>query len=239
MAADTAWIGIDIGTRGVRTAAHGADGRLLAEASIDRPPRLPGPGRMTHDPERDWWGSSVDALRAMAPTLEGLDVAGVGLAGLFPAVALVGADGIATTEGILHGDSRATADVEQVEAAIGVRLSGDEVSPRLAWLRDHEPAAIQGADVALGPAGYVGRRLTGVDSIDPHSAVRWGFQLVDGDDWRREDLEALGLPTRLLPPIRRPGEVIGTVSAEAARSTGLRWLRRMRCWPSWAAAARR
>ena len=149
---------------------------------------------MTHDPERDWWGSSVDALRAMAPALEGLAVAGVGLAGLFPAVALVGADGIATTEGILHGDSRATGEADGGAGRghdRGPTLRGrGQPASRLA--SGPQSAAIRGAAVALGPAGYVGRRLTGINSIDPHSAVRWGFRLADGDDWRREDLEALG-----------------------------------------------
>ena len=171
------WIGLDIGTRGVRAAAYSRDGTAVAEASIDRPPRVTDAGRMTHDPETDWWGGSVAALSTISDAVGGWQVEGIGLAGLFPAVALVGTDGIATSEGILHGDRRALHEIGTVAATLDVRLSGDEVSPRLVWLRDHEPAAMQAARVALGPAGYVGGRLTGVDSIDPHSAVRWGFGL--------------------------------------------------------------
>lgn len=217
------WIGLDIGTRGVRAAAYSRDGRAVAEASIDRPPRVTDAGRMTHDPETDWWGGSVAALSTISDAVGGWQVEGIGLAGLFPAVALVGTDGIATSEGILHGDRRALHEIGTVAATLDVRLSGDEVSPRLVWLRDHEPAAMQAARVALGPAGYVGRRLTGVDSIDPHSAVRWGFGLNDlRSDWRREDLAGLRLPPGLLPPIHRPSEVIGAVTPWAAEQTGLR-----------------
>ncbi len=217
-----AWIGIDIGTRGVRAAAYGNDGRLLIESSVERPPRLNEAGRMTHDPESDWWGGSIAALASLLPALGGVTVAGVGLSGLFPAATLVGPEGIAVSDGILYGDSRAAAEASTVTDTIGVRLSGDEVSPNIVWLRDHEPATMRIATVALGPAGYVGRRLTGADSIDPHSAVRWGFRLTDEhDEWRRDDLVALGLPAHLLPPIRRPSQVIGSTSAEAARLTGL------------------
>ena len=132
----TVWIGLDLGTRGVRAAAYGTDGRLVAEASVDRPPDLSATGRMTHEPERDWWGGSIDALAAVIPGLTGYTIGGIGLAGLFPAVALVDADGVALTEGILYGDTRAAGNVAAVQDAIGVHLSGDEVSPRMVWWRD-------------------------------------------------------------------------------------------------------
>ncbi len=48
-------------------------------------------------------------------------------------------------------------------------------------------------------------------------------QLLDiqRKDWSQSIMERLGLPARILMPLKRPGEVIGTVLPEIARETGL------------------
>jgi xylulokinase len=218
----TIWIGIDVGTQGVRAAAYTDDGRLLAEGSAVRPPRSPAFGYMTHDPELDWWGGTREALSPVLSAVDPGRIGGIGIAGLFPAVCLVDDAGQVTVEGILYGDGRAQSLVRPISDQLGVALNGDEVVPRLVWLQRNAPQLVRRSRLALGPTGYVAFRLTGVASIDPHSAVRWGG-IVDGSrtGWDEAAIRALGLPLGLLPPIRRPHEVVGTVTAEAARDTGL------------------
>ena len=77
------WIGVDIGTQGVRAVAVGEDGTVLARAAAERPPRFPSPGAMVHDPELDWWGGSCEALRAVTAAIADRRIDGVGLASLF------------------------------------------------------------------------------------------------------------------------------------------------------------
>jgi xylulokinase len=177
---------------------------------------------MVHEPEADWWDGSVEALQIVEANLSERRIRGIGVAGLFPAVCLIGDNDEALGSGILYGDGRAVAAVAEVERRLGISLTGDEAVARLLWLRERLPAAYGRARVALGPAGFVGFRLTGVPSIDPHSAVRWGG-IVDagGRGWDSAALEKLGIDERLLAPIRRPHDQIGAVTARAARATGL------------------
>jgi xylulokinase len=220
-AREPAWVGIDIGTAGVRAAAHAVDGRVLATGAADRAARVPEPGAMVHDPVADWWEGTRDALATLWATLDPGNVRGVGLAGLFPAACLVDESGAPLTEGLLYGDSRAADDVQSVADAIGVALRGDETSPRLRWLERTRPGVLRAARWALGPVGFVGLRLTDRASIDPHSAVRWGGLATTGEAWDVAAATLAGIPPRLLPAIRRPIDVLGAVTPRAAADSGL------------------
>ncbi len=217
------WLGIDVGTQGVRVGAYESNGTEVAFGEAKRPPRQPVPRAMIHDPEADWWHGARDALRPVLGQTAKRRIDGIGLAGLFPAVCLVDDSGEALGSGILYGDGRAANEVMTVQRRLGVTLTGDEVSPRLLWLRHESPAAYGRARLALGPTGFIGFRLTGVASIDPHSAVRWGGIVdIERRRWDSASLRKLDIDEGLLPPIRRPHDQIGVVSAEAARATGLR-----------------
>lgn len=216
----SAWLGVDIGTAGVRVAAYDAEGRRLAEVSAARPPAFPTDGAMVHDPEADWWGGTREATGAVVAELGGTKIVGAALAALFPAACLVDGDGQPLTDGLLYGDRRAAHEVAAVEDALGIRLTGDEVTPRLLWLRRAAPAAWQRAACVVGPAGYVALRLTGRVMIDPNSAARWGG-IASGADWDDEALARLDVPRSMLPKVLAPTAVVGRVTPEASAATGL------------------
>lgn len=164
---------------------------------------------MIHLPEVDWWGGAREALVEASSGVASERIAGIGLAGLFPAICLSAPEGHALSEGILYGDRR------------GVTAT-DAVVPRLMHLLRTIPEIALRDSIALGPAGYLGLRLTGVPSIDPYSATRWEPLLAaTTGTWDRAAAAHLGVPPRMLPPIVAPGALLGTITAAAARDTGL------------------
>jgi xylulokinase len=214
------WIGLDIGTQGVRGVAVAEDGAVLATAAADRPPRFPSPGAMVHDPEIDWWGGARDALATVVAAVGSRPIEGIGLASLFPASCLVDEADQAISEGMLYGDTRAAADVEAVAQSLGTALTGDEVVPRLTWIRRSDPDLFGRARSVLGPAGFVALRLTGRSIVDPNSAARWGG-IARAGRWDHEALTRLDLSPALMPSIHRPIDVVGHVTPAAAAATGL------------------
>ena len=217
------WLGLEIGTQGVRAAAFDANGVRLGAGKAPRPPRSPEAGAMIHLPDLDWWEGAREALVQALSGIRPQRIAGVGLAGLFPAVCLVGPDGRARTPGILYGDQRTLTATDFVEERLaGEDLDGDEVSPRLVELLRTLPQAALDDSLALGPAGYLGLRLTGVPSIDPHSASRWGGLVGSGGrSWDTGAATSLGIPASTLPRIVAPGRMLGATTADAASATGI------------------
>jgi xylulokinase len=217
------WLGIDLGTQGVRAALIAEDGTPLGAGAVDFASRDGSPGMMTHDPDRDWTEGTVAAIRAAIGDADPGRIAGIGACGLFPAIALLDVDGRAVAPALLYGDTRAGAHVAETGRRLGLTLSGDEVSPKLLWLREEQPELLDRAVSAIGPTGFVVRLLTGTTTIDPQSAFRWGG-LVDGTrrTWDAGALEELGIRVDLMPQIRDPGSEAGVVSDSAAALTGLR-----------------
>ena len=216
------WLGVDLGTQGVRVSGHDDEGRIVTRGRADFGPRAPRPGWMVHRPEEDWWAGTAHAIRAAMAGASGRPIRAVGLCGLFPAACLVDESGLALTEAILYGDTRAWREARLVEERLGIALRGDEVAPRLLWLRAHRPAHFRRAALALGPTGFLALRMTGSPLIDPLTAFSWGG-LVNAarDGWDGSVLERLRLPARLFPPITPPHPMALAITPQAAALTGL------------------
>ena len=63
--------------------------------------------------------------------------------------------------------------------------------------------------------------LTGRAGTEVTNASTTGLLDVTTGTWAGEVLDALGVPERLLPPLRNPGDVVGTLLPEVAAETGL------------------
>ncbi|MCO6009838.1 rhamnulokinase [Actinoallomurus purpureus] len=63
--------------------------------------------------------------------------------------------------------------------------------------------------------------LTGEAGAEMTNASTTGLYDVRTGDWARSFIERLGLPQAIFPPLRRPGDVIGTLRPDVAAETGL------------------
>ena len=128
--------------------------------------------------------------------------------------------------GVGPGGRTALGVAREAVAGLGGRRKGCRIrhgygAATLVWLvrRGARREAAAGACTA---AGWVAARLTGGrPATDPTFAASWGiYDLVRGS-WNEAFVDRLGLPARLLPPVRPAGEALGGLSGEAARATGL------------------
>ncbi|HVA89458.1 MAG TPA: FGGY family carbohydrate kinase, partial [Chloroflexota bacterium] len=58
-----AFLGLDLGTTGVRALLIDGHGAVLGAATAEHPLHSPAPGWMEQDPE-DWWRATAQAVRA-------------------------------------------------------------------------------------------------------------------------------------------------------------------------------
>jgi sugar (pentulose or hexulose) kinase len=91
--------------------------------------------------------------------------------------------------------------------------------PKLLWLIREHPAA-PGTRLAHQSDVITGRLAGAPVATDLSNALKTGANLVD-ETWPQDVFDALGVPAHVLPPLVRPGTVIGTVCPAAAEETGL------------------
>lgn len=133
--------------------------------------------------------------------------------------------------GILSLDSRAgdIADRWQTDGTAGKALSRTGQTPHasapsslLAWIREREPERFAHIGHVLACKDWLRFCLTGSLGTDLTEAST-SFTEVNTQSYAPDILSIFGLEALgdALPPVARPDEIVGAVTAKAARSTGL------------------
>lgn len=220
-------LGIDIGTTATKAVLLDPDRGRVAEA--ERPVRLHSrhPGWAEEDTE-EWWRN----VRELTPELaEDRDVAAVGFSGMVPCVILLDEDGRVLRRSIQQNDARAVEEIRELcerlaDARVlertGSPVTQQSVGPTLMWLAKHEPEAWSRAHTVLGSYDLMAFRLTGERGVEINWALESGLFDLESGAWAPDIVEAVGADPSVLAAVRRPDEVVGRVTSEAARETGLR-----------------
>jgi xylulokinase len=223
-------LGLDLGTSQVKALLCAPDGTVLGQGTASYQVTVPQPGWAETDPEH-WWQAACAAVREAAGPAPA-DVAGLAVAGQMHGVILCTERAVVLRPAIIWLDRRAeaqAADYQRLPPDLRATLGNDPspgmAGPILLWLSRHEPDTYRQARWALQPKDWLRLRLTGSGAeavTDPTDAS--GTLLFDParGAWATDVIAALGLRTDLLPAIRRPAEIAGSLLPAAAEQLGLR-----------------
>ncbi|SDU93823.1 xylulokinase [Microlunatus sagamiharensis] len=226
------WLGVDLGTSGVKVVAVDDAGDVAATHTCSYPLQTPRPGWTEQHPQ-DWWEGTLEAVRTVVAALDAADgtVTGVGLSGQMHGMVALDRHGEVLRPAILWNDNRNAAECElQVERVGGldalVGLTNNAALPgytlgKILWLRRHEPEVFARTEVVLNPKDFLRLRLTGERATDVSDASGFGALDVRRRRWSDDLLTALELPGSLLPPVLESDAPAGRITAEAAALTGL------------------
>ena len=227
-------LGVDVGTQSSKGALVTLDGRVVAHHAVEHGVSRPFPGWAEHDADEVWWGDVTTIIQALLKqvSVDLASVAAVGVSALAPAMVPVDGHGRPLRPGILYGiDTRAHLEIEWLNRELGwdtpdaspaQRLQAQSVSPKIVWFRDHEPEHWRNTCKILGATGYIVHRLTGAYVVDPGNAEALA-PLYDPATaaWDPTMCDRLRVPLSVLPEIHEATDVVGSVTPEAARQTGL------------------
>jgi xylulokinase len=226
------FLSIDVGTGSARAALVDGAGRIQHIASREHDQVVPAFG-WSEQRADDWWHGVVASIRATleaVPDAQGR-IAAVCACGQMHGTVLVDSDGELAREAVPLWNDKRTADlVAAFERANDISdylaESGNPPTPawpgfKLQWLRDNDPKAYGAAAAVLMPKDFINLRLTGEVATDWTEASCSFLMNPLTRDWSRPMIERLGIEPAMLPAIRSPGEILGGVTASAARETGL------------------
>lgn len=224
------FLGLDIGTTSTVGILIDDRGGIMGVAS--RPATLHSPFANWAEEEPDeWWRNSCAIVHELiGGTSAGQAIAGAAVTGMLPAVVLVDENGEAIRRSIQQNDARAAEELEALRARLDedefVRLTGTGysqqlVGPKLAWLARHEPHKLRRTRYVMGASDYITARLTSSYQVEHNWALETGFVNLSTGDYDRRLVEAAHVDARILPPIRRSEEIVGTITPSAAAQLGL------------------
>lgn len=225
-------IGVDIGTGSVKGVLTTATGHIIHTAARGHRPSRPRPGWVEMDAAGGWWLLVSEILRELVKAADGNPVRGVCVSGLGPSLVVTGADEQPLRPAILYGiDTRSSEQIDSMTRLLGAEnilrrsgkyLTAQAVGPKLRWIRDQEPEVWSATRRWFSSHTYIVSELTGEWIIDHHTASQCDpLYDIATQDWATDWVAAV-LPDLDLPRLVWPSEIVGSVTASAARQTGLR-----------------
>jgi xylulokinase len=222
-----ATLGIDVGTTSLKTALVSAEALDVRHgAAIEHRAVFIDGDRVEHRPSA-WWHALQHSLRAF-PADELDRVAGVAVSGQGSTFALCDAAGLPQMPAIGWTDQRAGNEARSMEHELASELKaahgnaiGDAPEPKFAWLNEHDPGAVAGAELMLGVAGILSARLGGTPHLNEGDAGSWLCWDRHRREWSTVIARAVGMQG-ILPPVLAAGSAAGAVNAGGAAATGLR-----------------
>ncbi len=207
------YLGLDLGTSGLKGVALTGTGAVAAAASAAYPTARPEPGAAEQDPA-DWVAAARAVLGRLADVTGTAGWRGIGLSGMLPTLLPVTAAGTPAGPAITWQDSRAGWCGERLRERLGGDsayretgqwLDGRYLVPMFLRLAAREPARAAATARLLGAKDYLFWWLTGTAATDPSTAAGTGCYALSSGDWSASVLAAAeslaGRPLPALPPV--------------------------------------
>ena len=219
------YIGLDLGTSGLKALLIDADQRVVASAHAPLSVQRPASGWSEQEP-RSWLDACDAVMSALDADLSA--VRGMGLSGQMHGATLLGADDNPLRPCMLWNDTRAGAEAAALDADPQFRaISGNVVFPgftasKVEWVRKHEPEVFARTRRILLPKDYLRLWLTGEAGSDMSDASGTSWLDVGKRDWSDDLLAACHLDRSHMPSLVEGSQVSGHLRADLAARWGLK-----------------
>ncbi len=225
-----AFIGIDLGTSGIKAVLSDAAGGILAREHRATELLRPAPGLVEFSAPRCYQllCEVTRALAARAPA--GSRVKAIALSGATGNTLLMDAQGEPIGNAISWMDSRAEKDpacdppgtsAAEIHRIVGWPWGRGFPLAHLAWLKKHNRPAWERATIYAMNITYLYHRLTGKWGMDHSTATTFYLQDQEKRQWHPPFLDFLGLTENNLPELMASGATLGRLTGGAAVETGL------------------
>lgn len=219
------YIGLDLGTSGLKGVLIGEDQKVLAEATAPLSVSRPEEGWSEQAPS-DWISAAETVFdRLSAAGLGG--VKGIGLSGHMHGATLLDARDEVLRPCILWNDTRSHREAAELDADPQFRhLTGNIVfpgftAPKLLWVARHEPAIRARVAKVLLPKDYLRLWLTGEHVGEMSDAAGTSWLDTARRDWSDVLLAKTGLDRSHMPRLVEGSAVSGVLRDALAARWGL------------------
>ena len=221
------YIGIDLGTSGVKAILLNEQGDVVASHTEKLTVSRPHPLWSEQDPEQ-WWSATDRALKALGQQHSLREVKALGIAGQMHGATLLDEQQKVLRPAILWNDGRCGEEcvmlenqVPQSRAITGNLMMPGFTAPKLLWVQRHEPEMFNQIDKVLLPKDYLRLRMTGDFASDMSDAAGTMWLDVAKRDWSDVMLAACKLTRAHMPALYEGSEITGTLLPDVAKAWGM------------------
>lgn len=213
------YIGLDLGTSGLKGLLVSEKGAIIREESASYPVSYPQSGWSEQNPE-DWLNAALNVVSRLAKGVES-EVAGVSIGGQMHGLVLLDERDEVIRPAILWNDGRTEKETDYLNEVIGkekldqytanIAFAGF-TAPKILWVKENEPENFARIKKLWLAKDYLAYKLTGVFSTDFSDASGTLLLDVKNKRWSKEMLELCSVREEWLPKLYESYEVTGKVN---------------------------
>lgn len=224
---------VDIGSTRMKAGVFDTEGRQVALRYAEYPILQPAQLAAEHD-AKNWLVSFRTLIHAILKTrdIAAADIAAISVDCLCPSLIPVNRKNVPLTNSIFFMDRRSLDEADLLEEKIGTRrffaVAGNRIAhsafsaPMMLWMKRKHPLVFDETFKFLHGNGFVESYLTGQFTMDwTNASFTLLFETRNRRRWASKLCEELGIPLDKLPDLKAPWDVVGEVTQEASRETGL------------------
>jgi len=227
------FLGIDLGTTGLKVTLLTEDGQLIGSEYCEYPILSPEPGYAEQDPQAWWDGfvASCQSLKEKHPA-ELNDIVGIGICGQMHTQVYLDSENNILRPAITWMDQRASDIVDRInqdEAAKELVFQETQnfatttyTAPQVKWVIENQPEVWSKVSKILIAKDFIKFKLTGQMMTDFSDASGTLLFNVKEKVWSEAMFEYFSIPRETFPDVRPSAEIIGEVTQEASALTGIR-----------------
>jgi len=222
-------ITVDVGTTSMRAILYDADGRLIEVSQHENMPDSFPDGRVEQN-AGVWPSILLTTLQhcALAAKRHGYVPAGIAVTAQRSSVIPVDASGTPLHPAIMWQDRRTAAlaqamngDNARVYQTTGLKISPVFSALKMTWLRQNRPDIWNRTHKLIGIQDWVLYLLTGRFVTDHTFGSRTNLFNLQTRDWEPALLTLFGVEPHMLCELVPPGSIVGGLTQDMARATGL------------------
>lgn len=222
------FIGIDLGTSGVKVIVLDRKGEILATVTKPLSISRPNPLWSEQNPQ-EWWEATCTAMDELAQNVDLSLVESLGLSGQMHGAVTLDKNGDVIRPAILWNDGRCFEECKLLERMVpdsrvitGNIMMPGFTAPKIKWLEKNEPENYSLIDKVLLPKDYLRYRLSGDFASDMSDSAGTMWLDVEGRQWSEELLEATGLSQTNMPSLYEGNQVTGHLYQHLAERWGMK-----------------
>ena len=224
-------LGIDFGGGASKATLIDTNGNIIAENTVEYPTLYPENGACEQNPA-DWINALIQNCKTLLlkSEIEAGDILAVAIDSATHTSLVCGGDFKPLRNAIHWTDTRSRKQADKLREESGEEIFAKSFHkpdtiwtlPQLIWLKENEPEIFEKTQYIFFEKDFIRYYLTGVFCTDYIEAE--GSMLFDCNklQWDSELCGLAGITADMLPPIVKPTEIIGKVTKEASKTTGLK-----------------
>ncbi len=229
------YIGIDIGTSNIKVAAINQHGQRLS-FRVSPTETISLKAGFAEQSPSSWWEIVCKCINEVVQDLKSspdkidYTIQSVGLSGQMHGLVALDNAGDPVRNAIVWLDGRSkeicrewevSGKNEELRHITGLSIATGYMAPSLAWVKEYEPDIFKDISVVLLPKDYIRYKLTNdLSSERSDASGTYLFDIVNSS-WSDTAISLFGFPHDIFPKITKSLEIVGNITEEASRKTGI------------------